>query len=71
MDVELLGGALDGKRFHLAKKDSAAISLRFQNPVPITFCSNLCAPKVFGRLQYNRSYVKEGTIFYTFHGYIE
>lgn len=71
MDIELLGGALDGQRFSLSKGDSPSIFLLFSNPVPITFMSNMCAPRIFAKVQYKRSHIKDEVIFYTFKGYAE
>jgi len=71
MDIELLGGALDGQRFSLARDDYVATSLRFTNPIPIKFYTGLCAPKIFSRVQYNRFCIKNGIVYYKFYGYAE
>lgn len=71
VDIELVGGCLDGRKFPDVCKQKLGSKLVFRNPNPMEFKSDLGVTLQLGQVLYIRSHAKQGCIFYTFAGYLE
>lgn len=71
MDIELLGGVLDGKQFPLASTDSAEEIMIFNSPIMLTCYNKLGRSINMSKVIYKRYCVRDKVLYYTFNGYTE